>query len=387
MKTTPSVKTMGFIGLPALLLMLMGLAFCWASPMNGHLHGSGGHWFFWRMISWNAIGISLGAIAWKVGWKRWLKATPILLIGWVALFVYVATLPNDGGRFGWVGVGSIRFNVWELLPVVVALWAARISEKLHCRSIWAGLLVMVVVCCGIGLEIAKHPARLRTALVSPTQQMMAADARLPAMTFLQNQCVGAVKESKWFGRSEINTRYIPEGTASSMPAVAAALFGRWYLVLLCCALGCWGAGFSYVWKKRRDEPARSYVMVLGVLIILPSVMNLLATIGLAPKFDCSIPFASFGGSLAAATWIGLSIVYAQDGEGDEMTRMSCGEVVLYVTQIVVFALVLICGMRYVDGRADLKYMGDNKYEKKILRIKDIVDEKSACNGSVGEIGK
>ncbi len=77
------------------------------------------------MISCNAIGISLGAIAWKVGWKRWLKATPILLIGWVVLFVYAARLPLDGGRFGWVGVGAIRFNVWELLPVMVALWAAR----------------------------------------------------------------------------------------------------------------------------------------------------------------------------------------------------------------------------------------------------------------------
>lgn len=387
MNTTPSVKTMGFIGLPALLLMSMGLAFCWATPMNEHLHGSGGHWFFWRMISWNAIGILLGAIAWKVGWKCWLKATLILLIGWVALFLYATTLPLDGGQFGWVGVGAIRFNVWELLPIMVALWAARISEKLHCRSIWASLLVMGAVCCGIGLGVAKHPARLRTALVPPTQQMMAADAHLSAMTFLQNQCVGAVKESKWFGRSEINTRYIPEGTTSSMPAVAAALFGRWYLVLLCCALGCWGAGFFHVWKRRRDEPARAYVMVLGVLNILPSVINLLATIGIAPKFDCSIPFASFGGSLAAATWIGLSIVYAQDGEGNEMTRMSCGEVVLHITPIVVFALTFIGGMYYVDRRADFKYMGDNKYEKKIFRVRDIVDEKCACNGSAGEIGK
>ena len=128
-------------------------------------------------------------------------------------------------------------------------------------------------------------------------------------------------------------------------------------------------------------------MVLGVLIILPSVINLLATIGIAPKFDCSIPFASFGGSLAAATWIGLGIVYAQDGEGNEMTRMSCGEVVLHITPIVVFALTFIGGMYYVDRRADFKYMGDNKYEKKIFRVRDIVDEKSACNGSAGEIGK
>lgn len=126
--------------------------------------------------------------------------------------------------------------------------------------------------------------------------------------FARMQYAGAVRQSRWFVRSEVEVGAIPEALTTGMPAVATALWGRWWLVLLLSALIAQGAFAGVVGKREVDEPRRAYVYMLGLGIVVPSLMNVAGCIGWMPVLNLGIPFASYGGSLVMATLVGMGIL-------------------------------------------------------------------------------
>ena len=347
---------------PAALLAVMGLVFCWITPANASLHGPGSHFFFSRQLCWLIHAVLFGALAYLTGWRRWLKAAPYIAIGWTALVVYSAFCPLVNGRWGWIGFGCFRINVLEFLPVVFSLQIAWLVQRLRlCALVGVGIAAMIVGAFMGYRHVSSSIAHDR-ALLLPSQQKMAAEAGMLSKAFLQNQSVGAVKEARWFGKCDVNTRYIPENTTTSMPAVSAVLFGKWYLIALGILLGVMCIGIGLFWIMGGSETMRAYALVWGASVLLPAFLNLFGCVGVVSTVDFGIPFACYGGSLAMATGIGLAILLSHASDCDEYSLTGRG-LIWAVCPAVALVLATGGGVLSVSTRGDFTYMGSSSCEK------------------------
>lgn len=302
----------------AAVLAVMGLAFgeafCGACPWNASMYGSGSHGLFTRMALWNGVGLVLGYGAYRLGWRRWLLAAPFIMVGWIGLMAYAATQPLINGRWGWVSLGCISVNVFDLLPLVLALVGAWVARKMRLSALAATLMVGFVVLSAPCVNILTNPNRLAYVKAVLTQEAVPDDPHALAYSYLQNQSVGAVKASKWFGRAEINLKDIPEGPTTTMPAVASALFGKWYLAVLGLVLGAMAAGFALTGVMQKDESLKAFTVIFGLGTVGCSVMSCLGVLGIVPILHLCVPLASFGGFTALFVWVGLGALFSQPDE-------------------------------------------------------------------------
>ena len=345
----------------AAVLSVMGLAFCWLTPANAYLHGEGSHYFFTHMLCWTGIGLSLASCAYLIGWRRWLKATPYIAVGWVGLVLYAATCPLVDGHWGWIRLGCVKINVLEFAPVVAALVAAYFVRLLTCKAIWTVVMALIVVAVFVGNRIIGCQNRFEREDLVPTQQRMSMDAGQTARSFLQNQCAGAVRESHWFGRANIETKVIPENTTTSMPAVCAGLFGKWYLLLLTFALAFMGVAIGFFYKSQEDEAMRGYALIWGGVVLIPAFLNIMGCVGFAPMFNLGIPFACYGGTLVVSTLLGLAILLSQCNEGADarpLTRMDWAHIIAPVFALTILTLWGVFG---VSARDQFKSMGPPRW--------------------------
>lgn len=347
--TNQRKMAVGLLAVPTILLVVMGLVYCWITPANASLHGPGSHFFFSRQLGWTVNTVLLAALAYLTGWKRWLKAAPFIAIGWTALVVYLATCPLVNGRWGWISLGCFRINVLEFLPVVFSLLIAWFVHLLRLRALAGVGIAALMVGVVMGYRLVGNPIERDQFMLLPSQQKMAEKAGKPSQAFLQNQCVGAVKEAHWVGKGGVNTSCVPEGTTTSMPAVASALFGKWYLIALTINLGLLGLGVGLFWVMGTSESMRAYALVWGGLALLPAIFNLLGCVGVVSMLNVGIPFASYGGSLAMSTALGLSILVSKSQGGED--RVLTGKTWCWVgSAIAAITIVVLWGILTVSCR-------------------------------------
>lgn len=348
----------------AAVLSVMGLVFCWAAPANEYLHGEGSHYFFTHMLGWTVIGLSLAICAYLIGWRRWLKAAPFIVFGWVGLVAYSATCPLVNGHWGWINLGCFRINVLEFTPVVVSLAAAYIARALKCRSLVAVSMILVAYVGAVGYTTVSKMNRVEYANLLPTQQYLAKNAQQPARLFLANQCVGSVRESEFFGGSDrVNLRFLPESMTTSMPAAASVLFGKWYLIALSIVLALMGIGIGVSWKINANSAMRAYTFLWGILVLTTSFLNIQGCVGFAPIVDVGVPFACFGGSLAISTLLGLAILLSQNqecGEGHALVGLDWAQITV---PVIVLTLATVYGILSVQSRDSFTYRGLREGEK------------------------
>lgn len=302
----------------AAVLAVMGLAFvaafCRACPWNASMYGSGSHGLFTRMALWNGVGLVLGYGAYRLGWRRWLFAAPFIMVGWIGLMAYAATQPLINGRWGWVSLGCISVNVFDLLPFVLALVGAWGAKKMRLSTLSATLMVGFVVLYAPCVNILANPNRLAYVKAVLTQEAVPDDPHALAYSYLQKQSAEAIRASKWFGRAEINLKYIPEGPTTTMPAVASALFGKWYLAVLGLVLGAMAAGFALTGAMQKDESLKAFTVIFGLGTVGCAVMSCLGVLGIVPILHLCVPLASFGGFTALLVWVGLGALFSHPGE-------------------------------------------------------------------------
>lgn len=302
------LKELALLVAPTIVLIVMGLVFCWVVPTNAQLYGAGSHFFFARMVCWTGIGLSLGTCAYLLGWRRWLKATPYIAAVWVGLMVYSMVSPVTEEHWGWIGVGGFKIDVLAFVPVVGALMVASVVRFLRCRAIWiVGAVVLVfgglTVC-----KIVRDTYRDERFQLLPSHQKMAEEARQTPYEFVEARYSEAISKSRWFGPSAVEAKDLPETVTTGMPVTATTLFGRWWLVLLSAALVALGAAFGVIGWRSDDEPLRAYSYMLGLGIVVPSLLNVAGCVGWIPILSLGIPFVAYGGSLVVATLVGMSIL-------------------------------------------------------------------------------
>ena len=348
-----------------ILLIGMGLAFGWATPANSYYHLGGSRFYFSRMLCWTVIGGCLATLAYSVGWRRWLKAAPFVTIGWTGLVFYALTCPLVNGHWGWISIGSIRINVLEFGPVVLSLFAAYLVRVFNCKAFAAVGMALLVIVGAAGYRAYCRQNRYEQSDLLPSQQIVARDAHQTAYAFLQNQSVGAIRESKWFGSCGINLRLLPESTTTCMPASATVLFGKWYLILLALVLGMMGIGVGVAWRMASNEPMRAYALIWGGLVLIPCFLNILGCVGFAPMFDFGIPFACYGGTLVMSTLIGLAILASQQGESASDKTLTCRDWAMAVVPAAAMVLVTLWGILSVSLRENFSYLGAHEPQKQL----------------------
>ena len=342
----------------AAVLSVMGLIFCWVTPANFYLHGEGSHYFFTHMLGWTTLGLSLAGCAYLIGWRRWLKAAPFIVIGWVGLVVYSTTCPLVNGHGGWINLGCFRINVLEFTPVVVSLAAAYIARSLKCRSLVAVSMILIAYAGAVGYTTVSKMNRIEYVNLVPSQQYLAKNAHQTARLFLANQCVGAVRESAFFGGSDrVNLRFLPESTTISMPAAASVLFGKWYLIALSIVLALMGMGIGVSWKINTNSAMRAYTFLWGILVLMTSFLNIQGCVGLAPIVDVGVPFSCFGGSLVGSTLIGLAILISQNKECGDSYALAGRDWAQITVPVVVITLLTLYGVLSVSTRDQFTYRG------------------------------
>lgn len=353
------------MAVPTVLLMAMGFVFCWVTPVNARLYGDGSHCFFTRMVCWTTIGLCLAICTYLVGWRRWLKAAPFIAAGWVGLVVYAATFPLVNGHWGWISVGCFKVNVLEFAPIVVALIVAYLVKLLRYKATTMIALVLLTFGGYFGYQIASNQNRLERLMQVLSQEQKAADARQVSQAFLQNQCAGAIRESKWFGSCDINLRLLPESTTTCMPASATVLFGKWYLILLALALGMMGVGIGVAWRMASNEPMRAYALIWGGLVLVPCFLNILGCVGFTPIFDFGIPFTCYGGTLVMSTLIGLAVLVSQQVESASDKTLTCRDWAKAVIPVAAMVLVMLWGILGVSLRENFSYLSAQEPQKQV----------------------
>lgn len=294
----------------AAVLAMMGLAFCWMCPAVVEMRAGSPHWMVARMVVGNLTGLVLGGLAVALGWRRWLKFAPVAVAVWVGLVLYAATQPLVNGSFGWVHFGPVAFSIWEMVPLAVGLVAAWISWKCNFRSFVTMLILTLSFAAFFGMKIVTNENRMQRvrAFFDESAEKPVMDARAQSRCYLQDQSAAIIREAKWVGKTELAPKRLPCAATAAMPAKAAAMYGKWYLVLLCTLFGMMGAGFAMAWTCVGDNARRSLVLAQGLTIVGAMVVSFLGCLKITPIVMCGIPWASFGGSMAALSWLALGVL-------------------------------------------------------------------------------
>jgi len=356
MKNTALYSIFGAV----VLLATMGLVFCWLCPYGDWFRHDDPHWMFKRMVAGNLTGLLLCGLSVAVGWRRWLKTAPLVCVAWIGLVAYAATLPTINGTWGWIPLGPLTFNVWEMCPLVIGLFSAWFSWKMKLKPFWALLLIAFAVAGFMGERIvtnADSMQRLKV-LFGKATEMPPTDARAKSACYVANQSAGMISASKWFGITEFVPRILPRAATAAMPAGATALFGKWYLVLLCAAFGLLGAGFAMSWTSVAENSKRSFVLALGLAVVGPMVMNYLGCLLIVPMMMSGIAWASFGGSLAVMSWLATGVLAAMLLDKEEAPReLRTGEVWGIGSTALVWTILLSLAICRLQARKDIQLLG------------------------------
>jgi len=294
----------------ATLLAALGLVFCWACPSSCNAYPGAPQLIFGRMVVGNLVGLLLCGLAVVVGWRGWLKAAPFVCLAWLGLAHYSFSLWPFEDRLGWIDFGPVRLNVWETAPLMISFAAAWASSQWRLRShsafcAIAGVAIGFVVG---GFVANDYQTRQLTVMSGRSPSSPITEIFTPAECDVAHQGAAMIRSAKWFGATGVEQKALFCAPTVSMPAEASVLFGKWYLVLLLVTIGVLGAGFAMTWRGVAEGPKRSFVLVLGISITGLSVMNCLGCLLVVPLLTVGIPWASFGESMAAASWLALGIL-------------------------------------------------------------------------------
>ena len=305
--STSKVARIAMVALPVVMLAAMGLVFLWCCP-EWHPEMPGEHWRFKRQLCWNAMGIAAFCMPLLAGWTRWLKFAPAMAAAWLVMFAASQFCPQDGG--GWfVAIGPIRFDVMGMFPFALAMMLAWIANRFRFRAVRMLLVVGAAILIALTARIATNANRVSRIAAwfsgnPPTKELAENNSSL-ARAWAQMTCVKAVEASHWFSANEehLKDNPLPGRFASAMPASAALVFGKWFIVLFGTAFGLLGSCFVRAWSATADQGKKAFLAVAGLGAFVPAILGTCECLGLTPMLYTCVPLVSYGGTAAMMAWL------------------------------------------------------------------------------------
>ena len=311
-----SVKAPSFAPMTLILgsivgLAVMGLVFCWAYADMLNIIGSpASRYYFNRQAIWNSLGLVAFVMATIVGWKRWLKSAPFVFAGWVILWFAAHMREFVAGSSTIVLIGPISLEVWSLFPVALALLVAWLRPRYGGEARRILFSIGIVAFAAITVHVATNANRMtHLAAFFAGERSPAASPAAYARMFVQSQTWKAFAQAQWFSSTDVEIlRETPGNATYSMPASSAVLFGKWFMAVAWVFFALIALGFACLWRRTEDKVKRSYFLVSGLGIIVPTVLGHCECLGLIPMLYTSVPLVSNDTTAILATWLGGGIL-------------------------------------------------------------------------------
>ena len=308
---SPSFVYVALILGSIVVLAVMGLVSCWAHSERLHDIGDfASRWRFNSQVVWNVLGLSAFGMANIVGWKRWLKAAPLVFAGWGALWLAAHAQALDDGSCAFVRIGPISLGVWSLFPVAIALLVAWLRNRYGERAKRILFIAGIAVFAAITVHVAANANRM-TRLAAFLSGERASDMSPGACArgFVQAQTCKAFEQANWFSSCDAEIlRNTPGNMTYSMPASSAVMFGKWFLSVECVFFAIVMLGLVCLWKVTEDRTKRALILVLGLGLGTPAVFGVCQCLGIVPMLYTSVPLVSNDTTAVLATWLGAGIL-------------------------------------------------------------------------------
>ena len=357
-----------FVALLAIIVVLnlIGLVMVLSASSVSALHDYGSSWlYFNRQAIWTVLGFAALFVALRIDYHFWRRLTPLVLLVGFGLLV-VVLLPGVGltvnGSKSWLGHGPWRMQPAELMKLALLLYVADLLARRADRmgdlraTLWPVLIVLgatgvllmlqpdlgtaiVTAAIVVGmlyiagtplLPLATATATLGGAALFLTMSVPYRRARL--LSFLHpsddplnrgwqtlQSLVGIASgglAGVGLGAGRAKWGFLPEAHTDFIFAIIGeelGFVGCFVVVGLFAAFGVLGL------QTARRAPDRYGMLVAAgvtVWVLVQSLVNMGAVVGLLPITGLPLPFVSFGGSALITTMAasGLLLNIARQGK-------------------------------------------------------------------------
>lgn len=356
----PQKKKMDFwLLFVVFILCVFGLLMVYSSSAVVSIQEYGvSNFYFKKQLLWLVIGLVVMGIFSAIDFRFWQKNALWLLLITIFLLIFVLLFSEDvSGAHRWITIGGFTLQPSEICKLTfvlyLAAWLAKKREGvLKFRSGFLAFVVIVVIIAflimkepdmgtmsiialaavvmfyvsgaslthlGIGLAgvagifyllIKSAPYRMQRFLVflNPSGEKLGASYHI-------NQAFLAIGSGGLWGRGFGNSKqkylYLPEAHTDSIYAIVVEELGflRALLVLAAFLFVAW-RGYLIA-KAAPDDFSRLAAVGITSWIIIQTLVNIGAMLGLLPLTGIPLPFISYGGSslivLLAAVGILLNI--------------------------------------------------------------------------------
>lgn len=301
---------------------------------------------------WLGIGVVAFFVARRVPVARWLRLGPLAGLATVALLlaVMVPGIGRDvGGAARWFQLGPIQLQPSEVAKLGLVLFFANLVAHRGWRRLLGPVLVMTALCAGLilvepdmgtaivvgsigfaALFVAGVPRRTLALLggAGVCAGVVGAFSRryreLRLLSFLhpwryrqtfayqEVQALNAFASGRLFGTGLgsglANWGYVPNAPTDFIFAVIGQDFGLVGAAMVLVALVALVVAVFVVAEHAQQPGERAAAFLVGVWLLVQTVLNIGAVIGLLPVTGVPLPLISAGGSATVTTLFALGLV-------------------------------------------------------------------------------
>ena len=325
-----------------------------------------------RQITYLGLGLGVSSLVYVLGWKDFLKLSPLLLIV-VGIALVIVLIPGLGvcrnGARRWLGVGQLTLQPSEFVKYLVPCVAIEyLTTRAAIRSSFKYFVAFVSVLFVPIFLIAIEPDNGSAAVIAfsliPVFIVTAVKLRYWLVPLLCILCVGGTFAyrlpyvrnrlqvylhpeldikgkghqpyqakiaagsggmlGKGPGKGLQKLTYLPEAQNDYIAAIYAEEFG--FIGMLLLILLYMGVIYSgYVIAMRASLLSGATLAIsITVIIGMQAFINLGVVSGLLPSKVVNLPFFSQGGSSLIANMCGIGLLLRICDEENQQNRIGCG---------------------------------------------------------------
>jgi cell division protein FtsW len=329
-----------------------------SAELLDHARDSGTHVSLIKQLSYALQGVGLAGAVYIVGWRRWLRWSPYLLVIFTFLLAAVF-IPNVGrrvnGAYRWLSIGGLSLqpseffkylaplylidayrrrayrveNYRDFLRLTIPLFPAVLLILLEPNNGTVAILTIILVALlflmGIHAKFWALPLLfLCISAAGAIYTLPYVSSRLEVFLYPERDVLGrghqpiqskiATGSGGVFGKGPGNSwqklSYLPEAQNDYIAAIFAEEFGFCGMLLLLVLYMVLLCSIAHLALQAKERSAL-YLMASVLLIIgMQTFLNLAVVSGLAPSTGLNLPFLSQGGSSLWANLMAMGLFFS-----------------------------------------------------------------------------